>query len=128
MLARTAELATDDEDALQTLTAEHFAALGQPLADGGFTYDRAAWLRLPRAMQRRLLRRTLLAVTGRLEDVRDAPIEDVLNVLSAGAPAHYDLPGGAVLDTTSHRLCIQMRPAGEVQGAWNTRTGAEPCV
>jgi tRNA(Ile)-lysidine synthetase-like protein len=129
VLARTAELATDDEDALQVLTDERFSAFGQPLADGGFGYDRAAWCQLPRAIQRRLLRRTLLVLTGRLEDVRDAPIEDVLNVLSAGdARPHYDLPGGATLDATAHQLYIRLRPAGEVQGGRNRRMGSEPCV
>jgi tRNA(Ile)-lysidine synthase len=129
VLARTAELATDDEDALQALAEERFTEIAEPLDGGGYQYDRAAWRRLPRALQRRLLRRTLLALTGRLEDVRDAPIEDVLNVLCAGdARAHYDLPGRATLDATAHQLRIRLRPAGEVQGARNTRTGAEPCV
>jgi tRNA(Ile)-lysidine synthetase-like protein len=129
VLARTAELATDDEDALEAVTDERFDELGQALADHEIGFDREAWRRLPRSIQRRLLRRTLLALTGRLEDVHDAPIEDVLNVLSAGGTrAHYDLPGGATLDTTPHQLYIRRRPAGEVQGAGNRRMGAEPCV
>ncbi|MBV9355146.1 MAG: tRNA lysidine(34) synthetase TilS [Chloroflexi bacterium] len=129
VLARTADLASDDEEALQALAEERFAVLAEPLADAGYGYDRAAWRHLPRALQRRLLRRTLLALTGRLEDVRDAPIEDVLDVLSVGdTRAHYDLPGGATLDASAHQLHIRLRPAGEIQGVRNTRMGAEPCV
>jgi TilS substrate binding domain len=114
---------------LEALTAARLAELGHPLAGGGLAVDRAAWQRLPRALQRRLLRRALLALRGRLEDVRDSPIEDALTMLNrAPGVAHYDLPGGIVLTASAHELCIQLRPVGVDQRARNTRSGAEPCV
>jgi tRNA(Ile)-lysidine synthase len=131
VLARAADLATEDDAALSHLARERFSRIAQGDAIHGFVFDRGCWLAQPRAVQRRLLRQALAALTAGLEDVRESPIEDALDVLvkseSAGV-RHYDLPRGAVLETRAGEIYIHRRAADEVLGVDNTRAGDDPCV
>ncbi len=93
VLARTADLAADDLAALDEVVATVFARV---VHDDEFDLD--LFRRQPRAVQRRLLRYGLETLTGGLVDVRDAPIEDALDLLQTGRPDQaYHLPYGVEL-------------------------------
>jgi tRNA(Ile)-lysidine synthase len=88
VLARTAELATDDLAVLDAAAADQHVVVER---DG--EYDLRAFRAQPRALQRRLLRLGLQALSGRLVDVADATIEDTLDLLQTGQPDQtYHLP------------------------------------
>jgi len=93
VLARTAELAADDLEALDQAVTQLL-----PRVAHNNDLDLAAFRAQPRAVQRRLLRLGLAALTGRLTDVPDAPIEDALDLLQTGrAEQTYHLPYGVEL-------------------------------
>jgi tRNA(Ile)-lysidine synthetase-like protein len=92
LLARTAELASDD---LAAIEAQVDALAGSLLQDG--EYDLRLFRAQPPTIQRRLLRRGLASLAG-LVDVADAPIEDALDLLRTGQPNQtYHLPYGVEL-------------------------------
>jgi tRNA(Ile)-lysidine synthetase-like protein len=129
VLARAADLAADDEAALSELAGRCFAELVRGDAERGFAFDRRGWLALPRAVQRRLLRHALRLLTGGLEDVRDSPIEDALDVVVKDVgQRHYDLPRGGVLETTPSELHIRRRARDELVDVGKTRPWHGPCV
>jgi tRNA(Ile)-lysidine synthetase-like protein len=93
VLARTADLAADDLAALDDVVAAVF-----PRVAHDHEFDLALFRAQPRALQRRLLRVGLEALTGGLVDVRDAPIEDALDLVQTGQPDQaYHLPYGVEL-------------------------------
>jgi tRNA(Ile)-lysidine synthase len=119
VLARTADLAGEDLAALDSIVAELHARLARPGDDGGLVYDLPSWQTLPRALQRRLLRRGILALRGHLVDVPAAPIEDALDVLTTARPGQsYHLPHGV-------ELRVQQ---GAILLAGNTRGSVPPSV
>jgi tRNA(Ile)-lysidine synthase len=96
LLARTADLAIEDNALLEALVADL-----DPRLRRGQEYDLPAFRAQPRGLQRRLLRRWLAAMVGDLVDVADAPIEDALDILQTGEPNQaYHLPYGV-------ELCIE---------------------
>lgn len=104
VLARTADLAAADLEALDLVAAALFATLVQADDAAGLRFDRPAFLRQPRALQRRLLRLGIQHLIGNLADVPAGPIEDALEVLAASIePARhtrqpqYHLPRGVRL-------------------------------
>jgi hypothetical protein len=104
VLARTADLAAEDDAALESLVAELQSAL---------RHEREFDLRLfraqPRALQRRLLRAELEALLGHTVDLVDAPIEDALDLLqSARAQQTYHLPYGVELCIRSASFLLRM--------------------
>jgi tRNA(Ile)-lysidine synthetase-like protein len=93
VLARTADLAADDEAALDVAVAQLEPRLARDHA-----YDLGLWRAQPRALQRRLLRTALESLLGDLVDVADSPIEDALDLLQTGqAKQAYHLPHGVEL-------------------------------
>jgi tRNA(Ile)-lysidine synthase len=95
VLARTAELAADD---LAALDAVVDAARQGVVRETRDEFDLAAFRGQPRAVQRRLLRLGLEALTGGLVDVRNQPIEDALELVQTGQPNQtYHLPYGVEL-------------------------------
>ncbi|HEY1294911.1 MAG TPA: tRNA lysidine(34) synthetase TilS [Chloroflexota bacterium] len=93
VLARTAELAGDDLAAMDEVVTHLFARLAHD-----HQFDLAEFRAQPRALQRRLLRMGLVALTGQLTDVPDAPIEDALDLVQTGrAQQTYHLPYGVEL-------------------------------
>jgi tRNA(Ile)-lysidine synthase len=93
VLARTADLAAEDTAALDALVAERHAAL---VHDGQISL--ADFRALPRALQRRVLRSALSALSNELVDVGNAPIEDALDLLKTSQPRQaYHLPYGVEL-------------------------------
>jgi tRNA(Ile)-lysidine synthase len=114
VIARTAELASEDLAALDAQIAELHATLAHHQGDQ-IEYDLQLWRDQPRALQRRLLRRGLESLLGILVDVRAAPIDDALDLLQSGNPAQaYHLPYGVELSLQARawrlRLHGQARP------------------
>jgi tRNA(Ile)-lysidine synthetase-like protein len=102
VLARTAELAGDDLAALDRLVTAEL-----PRVARGGQYDLQVFRAQPRAVQRRLLRLALEAVVGGLVDVRDAPIEDALDLLQTGqADLTYHLPYGVELRVSTESFTL----------------------
>src|SRR5438445_29556 len=98
VLARTADLAAEDADALESIVAELHTSLARTPQAGIVEYDLRLWRTQPRALQRRLLRHGLESLLGGLVDVRASPIEDALDVVQSGTPAQtYHLPNGVEL-------------------------------
>jgi tRNA(Ile)-lysidine synthase len=96
VLARTADLVADDLAALDGLVAALAPRVVSAPEEGQF--DLRQFRAQPRAIQRRLLRLGLEALTGGLVDVPDAPIEDALDLVQTGEPAQaYHLPYGVEL-------------------------------
>jgi len=95
-LARTAELAADDLAALDRLVAKQL-----PRVAHDNTFDLRLFRSQPRAVQRRLLRAGIQALTGGLVEVTSSPIEDALDLLQTNGPSRaYHLPYGV-------ELCIE---------------------
>ena len=93
VLARTADLAVDDNAVLQTLAENLMATVGRT-----DTFPLETFRAQPRALQRRVLRVQLETLVGGLVNVNDAPIEDALNLLQTGQPNQtYHLPYGVEL-------------------------------
>jgi tRNA(Ile)-lysidine synthase len=93
VLARTADLAVEDNAVLDNLAANLDDQLRRD-----HSYDLRAFRAQPRALQRRLLRLAIHAVVSGLVDVTDAPVEDALDLLQTGqANQTYHLPYGVEL-------------------------------
>ena len=98
VLARTADLVAEDVAALDAIVAELDPTVARARRPGELEYDLRAWRKLPRGLQRRLLRRALETLQGELIDVRASPIEDALDVLRSASPGQtYHLPHGVEL-------------------------------
>ncbi len=115
VLARTADLASEDVAVLEALVDELHASLARIPQPEIIEYDLRLWRAQPRGLQRRLLRRGLDSLVGGLVDVRASPIDDALDVLQSGTPARtYHLPYGVELcvlsDTFVLRLHGRARP------------------
>jgi tRNA(Ile)-lysidine synthetase-like protein len=93
ILARTADLAAEDELALDELAHVRFADLATRVDPHVLVVRLDAWREQPRALQRRLLRLGLRALLGGLVDVPDAPIEDALDLLDAAGRSQDSRPG-----------------------------------
>ncbi len=93
VLARTADLAVEDNAVLENLASNLYDQLR-----GDHTYDLRGFRAQPRALQRRLLRLAIQGTLSRLVDVTDAPVEDALDLLQTGqANQTYHLPYGVEL-------------------------------
>jgi tRNA(Ile)-lysidine synthase len=115
VLARTADLAAEDDAALSAIVAELAPRLRRDQA-----YDLRLWRAQPRALQRRLLRLGIELLVGGLVDVPDSPIEDALDLLQTGQPKQaYYLPHGVELFVDTHTFLLQRHSARERSG-WNT--------
>ncbi|MFQ5742645.1 MAG: tRNA lysidine(34) synthetase TilS [Acidobacteriota bacterium] len=91
---RAATLLREEEAWISGLVDESFAQLRQPEQyPGGESLDLERLGQLPRALQRRLLRRALGAVRGHQHGITKAHIDAVLKGLVAGGEVARDLPG-----------------------------------
>jgi tRNA(Ile)-lysidine synthase len=98
VLARTADLASEDAAALDALVANLFGTIASSQQPGTVEFDMGLWRAQPRALQRRLLRRAIATLVGGLVDVRAAPVEDALRVLRSKTTGQtYHLPYGIEL-------------------------------
>jgi tRNA(Ile)-lysidine synthase len=122
VLARTADLAAEDEQALDDLARVRFADLATQVDPNVLAVQLDAWREQPRALRRRLLRLALARLLGGLVDVPDAPIEDALDLLDAAAPAPrgYHLPGGVELSVEPGRFVLRLH--GQAQAPRRAKT------
>jgi tRNA(Ile)-lysidine synthase len=129
VLARTAEQATDDVAALDSIVADLHEHLARQVSRSTLAYDLASWRAQPRALQRRLLRRGIACLLGTLEDVPAAPIEDALELLrSAHAGQAYHLPYGIELVTTKDEFELRRFGAARRREAANNGGSDAPRV
>jgi tRNA(Ile)-lysidine synthase len=116
VLARTADLAADDEAALEAIVAKLAPSLVRDEA-----FDLARWRVQPRALQRRLLRLGLQSQLGGLVDVADSPIEDALDLLQTGQPKQtYHLPHGVELCIGTDSFFLEQQGRARKRSGRNT--------
>jgi len=129
VLARTAELAADDETVLeQVVTNLHAQLAVRPNADE-LEFDLGTWRAQPRGLQRRLLRHALETLLGTLVDVPAAPIEDALDVLrSSQRGQSYHLPYGVELVTYSATFALYIHGRARPRSNANIRGEEVPRV
>jgi tRNA(Ile)-lysidine synthase len=114
ILARTADLAAEDEQALDSLARAHFADVAERIDADALAMPLDAWREQPRALRRRLLRLGLASLLGGLVDVPDAPIEDALDLLDAPAAGRsYHLPGGVELALQPDRFVLRLHSGAQ---------------
>jgi tRNA(Ile)-lysidine synthase len=98
VLGRTAELAAEDDAALDQIVLGLHRQLARPIGPHTIAYPLQAFRTQPHALQRRLLRHGLGCVVGTVVDVAAAPIEDALEVVRSARPGQaYHLPYGVEL-------------------------------
>jgi tRNA(Ile)-lysidine synthase len=116
VLARTADLAAEDDAALQAVVAELESRLRRDQA-----YELRLWRAQPRALQRRLLRRGIESLVGELVDVPDSPIEDALDLLQTAQPKQtYHLPHGVELCVGTDMFFLQRHGRARNRSVPNT--------
>jgi tRNA(Ile)-lysidine synthase len=109
VLARTADLAAEDDAVLDALVDDLHARLARSPQPEVVEYDLPVWRAQPRALQRRLLRRGLESLLGGLADVHAAPIDDALELVQAGLPERtYHLPYGVELCVLSETFVLRL--------------------
>jgi tRNA(Ile)-lysidine synthase len=109
VLARTADLAAEDDEALDSLARMVLADLARRVDADTLEVDLDRWAERPRGLRRRLLRLGLAELLGDMVDIPDAPIEDALDLLqSARGPRSYHLPGGVELAMASPRFVLRL--------------------
>ena len=124
-LARTADLAAEDEQALDDLAQAQLRELATRADADGLEVPLAAWRQQPRALRRRVLRLALASLLGGLVDVHDAPIEDALDLLDAAAgPRAYHLPGGIELSVQPGRFVLRLH--GQAQAPKGAKSQGTP--
>ncbi|HEY3061721.1 MAG TPA: tRNA lysidine(34) synthetase TilS [Chloroflexota bacterium] len=129
VLARTADLAADDEAALDEVVSAVHASLARASSADALEYDLRAWRQQPRGVQRRLLRRGLESLLGTLVDVPAAPIEDALDLVrSSQAGQAYHLPYGVELVTYRATFTLRLHGAARPRARTNIRGAAAPRV
>jgi tRNA(Ile)-lysidine synthetase-like protein len=130
VLARFAELAADDLDALDAQARVLHQSLSSP-TDGGVRYALDPWRALPRATQRRLHRAALQQLLGSLQDVPLEPLEDALDLVNqlGGRPGRiYNLPRGVVLAVEAASFVLRTVPAPVAAGTRIRRGAQRPSV
>jgi tRNA(Ile)-lysidine synthetase-like protein len=115
VLARTADLASDDLAALEAVVDQLQARLASRSQPDLLEYPLELWHAQPRALQRRLLRRGLEELLGGVADVHASPVDDALDVLRSGTPGQtYHLPHGVELCISSK--AFSLRRHGRARG------------
>jgi tRNA(Ile)-lysidine synthase len=107
-LARSASLLRDEEEWMEAETAKAFDALAD-LSESEIQMDGRALLRLPLALQRRVVRLAIERLRG-LADVTSGHVEDVLALVQDGRSGReLHLPGLKV-DLSFDRMRLRSRP------------------
>ena len=117
-LARVARLLRDDADALRLLAAPAMAETlsGDPACT---RVARGPFVRLPAALQRRVLREAVRQVSGNLLGVRFVHIEEARQLLLEGdVGAWLPLPGGVRVARVSEGAEITAEPAADIPGIY----------
>ena len=125
VLARTAELAAEDEATLDQFIARTL----EQLEEQKHTFRLDLWRAQNRAVQRRLLRLSLRQLVGQTTDMADAPIEDALDLLQTARPNQtYHLPYGVELCVSSERFSLESGGRARPRATRNTWEGEVPRV
>ncbi len=94
-LLRLAEIVEEEDRFLRGCALKVGRRLVKERDRGRLRWDLVRFLKLPRPLQRRLLRAAVVEVAGGLEDLGYTHVEDSLRLLSDGVPgAEIHLPGG----------------------------------
>jgi tRNA(Ile)-lysidine synthase len=132
VLARTADLVAEDLGALEAVAEGLYASAVRSRREGDdgsrvssqtdrVELDLGVFRAQPRGLQRRLLRRGLQALLGKLVDVRAAPIEDALDLVRSGTPSQtYHLPYGVELCIGSETFLLQLHGKAHHRTTRNT--------
>jgi tRNA(Ile)-lysidine synthetase-like protein len=129
VLSRTAELAADDDAALEQVVTELHAVLVRRSAPDVLEYDLPTWRAQPRGLQRRLLRHALGTLLGTLVDVPAAPIDDALDLLRSSQPGQaYHLPYGVELVTYSATFALYVHGRARPRSSSKSRGAEAPRV
>ncbi len=136
-LHRLARLSGEDLALLDAETDRHWQAAAT-VTDGAVELRREAVAGLPRAYQRRLLRRAVMALHGNLKDIEWRHVEQMLTLCGKGAGKRINLPHGLIFSAGYEvlRLSRELPPspypplAGEIPllvpgttavGGWTVR-------
>ncbi|MFH1651024.1 MAG: tRNA lysidine(34) synthetase TilS [Chloroflexota bacterium] len=92
-LRRTATLARDEFEFLEEAARKAWPEVCRQV-DGAVLLDKAAFGKLPPALQRQMLRRSIAALRGNLKDLSATHIEDLMAVRDKGAGKIITLPEG----------------------------------
>ncbi len=110
VLARMADLVADDLAALDDFARSLHGQVARRAGAGALVYDLAAWNAQPRALRRHLLRLGIEALTGGLENVPAAPLEDALDLLQTGGTGRiYHLPRDVQLTVADGTFLLKRR-------------------
>jgi len=103
-LATTAQLISDEDELLEELAATKATTICQPTARG-IVCSRSGLFELPRALQRRVIRRILSDTCGNLEHFGSSHIESVCRLAAAErSNARLNLPQGVSVIREYHDL------------------------
>lgn len=110
-LARLSDLAAEELTALDWFARDLHDRLAHADGRAAVRYPLSEWRRLPRGVQRRLLRMGIEQLAGGLAGVPAAPVEDALDLLQAGASGRfYHLPRGLEVHVQRGTFRLQRRP------------------
>jgi tRNA(Ile)-lysidine synthase len=112
-ILRLSRIAGEDQQHLESEAAKIWPGVASQV-DGAVKFDRAKLAALDRPMQRQVLRRAVLLLTGTLKDIEDRHVEEMLLVLAKPAGRQLDLPYGLVfsLGYDNYRLGLpEPRPS-----------------
>ncbi len=113
-LLRLADLAGDDDEALNAVTAQCMDTLVIRNTKDRLEIDTAALLKQPRAVQRRAVRRAIDRVRDSLEDIPFSLVERALDALKRGEKLGVNLPGGRVRLSSQAGRFVVFREADPV--------------
>ncbi|MDD5039378.1 MAG: tRNA lysidine(34) synthetase TilS [Dehalococcoidales bacterium] len=109
-LLRTARIASDNLDLLDIESAPLWGRVVQRQEDT-IILNKKAFLELPRALQRHLLRAGIEELLRSLKDIETRHIEEIMNALTKPAGKRLNLPGSLVFSVEYNRYLISLDPA-----------------
>ncbi len=121
-LLRTAELASADNELLETMATESLATITSDSSNASLTITTEGLLALPLALRRRVLRLAIAARRGSLRDIEFSLIDHTLELLASGRKTDCQLPYGdeaAIrMQGDSRTLTISRVPAARTVLPW----------
>lgn len=105
---RTAEISRDEEEVMDSLAEELFQNLAVVREDSVQFYVKEL-ARQPRALVRRILRRSIQRVKGDLLDVDFLPLEEAVRALAEDEPLHILMEGGLEVYREYDRILVAKR-------------------
>ena len=109
-LLRTARMAGDELAFLDRESARLWSGIAQREADA-IALDKEAFLELPPALQRHLLRMAVEELLGSLKDIEGRHVEEIMAALTKPAGRRLNLPGGLVFVIEYRRYLLGLGSA-----------------